>query len=123
MSESAPETPATQVKLMSGVAYRESLRSYRPKVYVDGREVACVADEASLQPGINALGFTYDCALRAELEPIALATQSSQSTRGRVVSRMLHVNESAGDLLNKLEPCACCARRPAAPSATWPTMP
>ena len=103
MSESAPETPATQVKLMSGVAYRESLRSYRPKVYVDGREVACVADEASLQPGINALGFTYDCALRAELEPIALATQSSQSTRGRVVSRMLHVNESAGDLLNKLE--------------------
>ncbi len=58
MSESAPETPATQVKLMSGVAYRESLRSYRPKVYVDGREVACVADEASLQPGTNALGFT-----------------------------------------------------------------
>lgn len=100
MTESAPESRPAQVNLRSGEAYRESLRSYQPKVYVDGREVASVADEALLQPGINALAFTYDCALRAELEPIALASQSS---RNRVVSRMLHVNESAGDLLNKLE--------------------
>jgi 4-hydroxybutyryl-CoA dehydratase/vinylacetyl-CoA-Delta-isomerase len=92
--------PATKVDLMSGDAYRESLRQYKPKVYVDGREVDSVADEPAFRPGINALAFTYDYALRPELEPIALATQSS---RNRVVSRMLHVNESAGDLLNKLE--------------------
>lgn len=90
----------TKVNLMSGDEYRESLRKYKPKVFVDGREVASVADEQAFRPGVNALAFTYDYALRPELEPIALATQHS---RNRVVSRMLHVNESAGDLLNKLE--------------------
>jgi len=102
---SMPEAPAAatatdRVELMSGDAYRESLRGYRPRVFVDGREVASVADDPALRPGVNALVFTYDCALRADLEPIALATQAS---RKRVVSRMLHVDESAGDLLNKLE--------------------
>ena len=90
----------TKVNLMSGDAYRESLRRYKPKVFVDGREVTSVVDDPSLRPGVNALAFTYDYALRDELEPIALATQTR---RNRVVSRMLHVNESAGDLLNKLE--------------------
>jgi 4-hydroxybutyryl-CoA dehydratase/vinylacetyl-CoA-Delta-isomerase len=85
---------------MCGEQYRESLRRYRPKVFVDGREVRSVADEPAFAPGVNALAFTYDYALREELQPIALATQAS---RNRVVSRMLHVNESAGDLLNKLE--------------------
>ncbi|MBS0317105.1 MAG: 4-hydroxyphenylacetate 3-hydroxylase [Proteobacteria bacterium] len=91
---------ATRVDLMSGGDYRESLRQYKPKVFVDGREVGSVADEPAFRPGVNALAFTYDAALRPELEPIALATQSS---RHRVVNRMLHVNGSAGDLLNKLE--------------------
>ena len=99
-STSATAPPPTKAELMSGEAYRESLRRYRPTVYVDGREIASVADEPALQPGINALAFTYDYALRPELEPIALATQAR---RNRVISRMLHVNESAGDLLNKLE--------------------
>ncbi len=93
-------TAPTRANLMSGDAYRESLRGYQPKVYVDGREVASVADEPALRPGVNALAFTYDFALSPEWAPIALATQAS---RNRVVSRMLHVNESAGDLLNKLE--------------------
>ncbi len=93
-------TAAFYVPLMSGDDYRESLRGYRPRVYVDGREVASVADEPSLRPGVQALAFTYDHARRPELAPAVLATQ----TRGnRVVNRMLHVNESAGDLLNKLE--------------------
>ncbi len=91
---------AFHVPLMSGDDYRESLRGYKPRVYVDGREVASVADEPSLRPGVQALAFTYDHARRPELAPAVLATQ----TRGnRVVNRMLHVNESAGDLLNKLE--------------------
>ena len=100
MNTHAEAAPPTRVDLMSGVDYRESLRAYKPKVFVDGREVHSVADDPALRPGVNALAFTYDYALRPELEPIALATQSR---RHRVVSRMLHVNESAGDLLNKLE--------------------
>jgi 4-hydroxybutyryl-CoA dehydratase/vinylacetyl-CoA-Delta-isomerase len=95
------EMPApTRVALMSGDDYRESLRSYRPKVFVDGRDVTSVVDEPALRPGVNALAFTYDFAQRAELAPVALATPAS---RNRVVPRMLHVDESAGDLLNKLE--------------------
>ena len=90
----------TRAKLMSGDEYRESLRRYHPVVYVDGRLVESVADEPSLKPGVNALAFTYDFALDSAMAPIALATQSERS---RVVNRMLHVNESSGDLLNKLE--------------------
>jgi len=85
---------------MTGDEYRESLRRYRPVVYVDGRRVEQVADEPALRPGVNALAYTYDFALDPQVAPIALATQAS---RNRVVNRMLHVNESAGDLLNKLE--------------------
>ena len=100
MDASTQAAPASRVKLMSGEEYRESLRQYKPRVFVDGHEVVSVADEPAFRPGVNALAFTYDYALRPELAPIALATQHS---RNRVVSRMLHVNESAGDLLNKLE--------------------
>lgn len=100
MNAQLEATAPMRVNLMSGDDYRESLRKYKPKVFVDGREVSSVADEPAFRPGVNALAFTYDYALRSELEPIALARQSS---RNRVVSRMLHVNESSGDLLNKLE--------------------
>jgi len=85
---------------MTSADYRESLRCLKPVVYVDGRQVECVADDPALQPGINALGVTYDFAHRPELAPLMLA---SVSASGRTVPRMLHVNESAGDLLNKLE--------------------
>ncbi len=101
MSDLIAEAPAvSKVELMTGDAYRESLRDYRPRVFVDGRAVASVVDEPALRPGVNALAFTYDSALRPDLAPIALATQTR---RNRIVNRMTHVNESAGDLLNKLE--------------------
>jgi len=86
--------------LMSAAHYRESLRRYSPVVYVDGRKVASVADEPSLAPGVNAIGLTYDYALREELAPIMTARQHSS---GRQVNRFLHINMSSGDLLNKLE--------------------
>ncbi len=96
----APEIMPTRVDLMSGAQYRESLRQYKPVVFVDGRQVDSVADDDALRPGVNALAYTYDFALKSELQPIALATQVK---RNRVVNRMMHVNDSAGDLLNKLE--------------------
>jgi 4-hydroxybutyryl-CoA dehydratase/vinylacetyl-CoA-Delta-isomerase len=90
----------TPARLMSGADYRESLRRLKPVVYVDGRQVESVADEPALAPGVNALAYTYDFARDAARAPVALATQAG---RGRQVNRMAHVNESAGDLLNKLE--------------------
>ena len=35
--------------LMNAADYRESLRRYKPRVFVDGRSIESVADEASLE--------------------------------------------------------------------------
>ena len=80
--------------LMSGKDYRESLRRFSPRVYVDGRAVESVADEPRLAPGVNAVALTYDYALREDLSPLMRAGE---------VNRMLAVPRSTDDLLNKLE--------------------
>ena len=99
MNDATP--PFNTSMLMTGADYRETLRRYKPVVYVDGQLIDSVADAPSLQPGINALAVSYDFAHRSELAPLMTALQSTRS--GKVVNRMLHLNESAGDLLNKLE--------------------
>jgi 4-hydroxybutyryl-CoA dehydratase/vinylacetyl-CoA-Delta-isomerase len=86
--------------LMTSADYRESLRRYHPVVYVDGQLIESVADAPSLRPGVNALGVSYDFALDPAKAPLMTALQTSS---GKTVNRMLHIDESAGDLLNKLE--------------------
>ncbi len=86
--------------LMTAGEYRESLRRYTPRVFVDGRRVDSVADEPVLAPGINAIGITYDFALRDEYRVLLTARQA---TSGKTVNRMLHINGSSTDLLYKLE--------------------
>ncbi len=93
-------TVAPVATLMSGDDYRESLRRYRPVIYVDGRLVESVADEPALQPGINAIALTYDYALQDRYAPLMTAVQH---TSGKRVNRLTHINTSSGDLLNKLE--------------------
>ena len=44
--------------LMTAAEYRESLRRLKPRVFVDGRAVASVADDPALQPGVNAVGLS-----------------------------------------------------------------
>ena len=100
MTAALPEAIETPARLMSGADYRESLRRLRPTVYVDGRRIDSVVDAPELRPGVNALAYTYDSARDVRFAPLMTATQAS---RGRVVNRMLHVDESSGDLLNKLE--------------------
>ncbi|MER2527409.1 MAG: 4-hydroxyphenylacetate 3-hydroxylase N-terminal domain-containing protein [Candidatus Competibacter denitrificans] len=96
----APAASSDSRYLMSGQDYRDSLRKYQPTVYVDGRLIASVADAPVLQPGINALAVSYDFARDPAKAPLMTAVQSAS---GKTVNRMLHINESAGDLLNKLE--------------------
>jgi 4-hydroxybutyryl-CoA dehydratase/vinylacetyl-CoA-Delta-isomerase len=86
--------------MMTAGEYRDSLRQYKPTVYLNGRLVDSVADEAAFAPGVNAVGLTYDYALRSEFAPLMTATQQSS---GKLVNRLLHINTSSGDLLNKLE--------------------
>ena len=99
MNASQSATPPSR-GLMSGNDYRESLRRYRPTVHLDGRLLESVADSRELQPGINALAVTYDFARDPRKAPLMTALQTS---RGQTVNRMLHIDESAADLLNKLE--------------------
>ena len=92
--------PAPTTTLMSGDDFRESLRRYRPRVFLDGQLVESVADERGFGPGINAIALTYDYALKAKYVPIMTAVQH---TSGKTVNRLSHINTSSGDLLNKLE--------------------
>ena len=89
---------ASTAHLMDAEAYRDSLRRLRPVVYVDGRRVESVADDPALQPGVRAVAHTYEVVHDPAVAPLMRAMDG-----GRVVPRMLHVNRSAGDLLNKLE--------------------
>lgn len=86
--------------LMTAADFRESLRRYSPRVFIDGDRVESVADEPRLAPGINGVGVTYDFAHRPEHRALMTARQG---TSGATVNRMLHINESSTDLLYKLE--------------------
>ncbi len=86
--------------LMSAADYRDSLRRYRPTVYVDGRRIASVADEPSLSPGVNAIALTYDLALRESTQALMRADVPGVP---HPINRMLALPRTSGDLLNKLE--------------------
>lgn len=86
--------------LMDAAGYRESLRAYRPRVFVGGQRVESVADEAPLLPGINGIGVTYDLAHDEAYRAIMTAVQGSS---GKTINRMLHIDASLSDLLAKLE--------------------
>jgi 4-hydroxybutyryl-CoA dehydratase/vinylacetyl-CoA-Delta-isomerase len=89
-----------EAMLMDAAAYRESLRAYSPRVFINGQRVESVADEPLLAPGIAGVGVTYDFAHKPE--HVALMT-ARQGTSGKTVNRMLHIDETSTDLLYKLE--------------------
>jgi 4-hydroxybutyryl-CoA dehydratase/vinylacetyl-CoA-Delta-isomerase len=86
--------------LMSADHYRDSLRSLKPRVFVNGEHIASVADSPLLAPGIAATGVAYDFALAEEHRALMTARQG---TSGKTVNRMLHIDETSTDLLYKLE--------------------
>ena len=86
--------------LMTAADYRELLRAYRPRVFVNGAAVESVADEPLLAPGVNAVGITYDF---AHADEHRLLMTARQGTSGKTVNRMMHIDETSTDLLAKLE--------------------
>jgi 4-hydroxybutyryl-CoA dehydratase/vinylacetyl-CoA-Delta-isomerase len=85
---------------MSAAEFRDSLDRYKPRVFVSGERIDRVSREPRLAPGIAAIGVTYDFALQEQYQPFILARQH---TSGKTINRMLHINETGQDLLNKLE--------------------
>ena len=86
--------------LMTGEEFRESLRGMNPRVFVNGARVDSVADEPLLAPGVGALAKGHDMAHEAPYRHLLTAVE--QST-GQTVSRMLHIDRSPQDLIEKLE--------------------
>jgi 4-hydroxybutyryl-CoA dehydratase/vinylacetyl-CoA-Delta-isomerase len=86
--------------ISSTTAYRDSLRRFKPRVFLDGRAIENVADEPLLQPGINAIGVTYDLAQDKNAAPLMTAVEAES---GRTVNRMVHIDRTTDDLLRKLE--------------------
>ena len=86
--------------LMNAADFRESLRAYKPRVFVEGRRIDSVADEPLLAPGVAGVGVTYDF---AHVEAHRKLMTAVQATSGKTVNRMLHVSENSSDLLAKLE--------------------
>ena len=86
--------------LMNSADYRESLRRYTPRVFVDGARDR----ERRRRAGARARHQRHRRDLRFrprdELAPLMRAVQASS---GKTVNRMLHINQSSADLLNKLE--------------------
>ncbi len=86
--------------LMSAAEYRESLRRLRPLVYLDRRRVEHVADEPSLEPGVNAIALTYDLALRESTQALMRADVPERTDP---INRLIAIPRTTADLLNKLE--------------------
>ena len=86
--------------LMTGNDYKESLRRYKPRVFIDGDRVESVADEARLAPGIDAVAVTYDFAHDNRYRNLMTATETVTS---KVVNRMTHIDREPQDLIEKLE--------------------
>ena len=75
--------------LMSAAEYRESLRRHRPTVFVNGERVESMADNPRFAPGINAIGITYDFAVRPEYENYMVETRTPSSrARPRTCERV-----------------------------------
>ncbi|MGQ0630954.1 MAG: 4-hydroxyphenylacetate 3-hydroxylase family protein [Sporichthyaceae bacterium] len=85
--------------LLTAAEYRESLKAYSPRVFVDGVRIENVADAEVLAPGINAIGVTYDLAHDSRYRHLMTAT----GLDGHVVNRMTALDHSSDDLLAKLE--------------------
>jgi aromatic ring hydroxylase len=70
--------------LMTAADYRKSLRAYKPRVFVNGQRVECVADEPLLPPGIN--GVTHDFAHRAGRSEIPMEQRMARFIEDLTVS-------------------------------------
>ncbi len=86
--------------MMTGDGYRESLRRFRPRVFVNGDLVDDVTAEPRLAPGVSAVAVTYDFAHDPRYRCLMTAVETSS---GKTVNRMVHVDRGPQDLIEKLE--------------------
>ena len=64
--------------MMSAGEYRDSLRRYRPRVFVNGRRVESVADEPLLAPGIAGMRRAWKSTIRSAEEEASIVRMASR---------------------------------------------
>ena len=86
--------------LMTAADYRESLRGYRPRVFVNGHASRASPTSRCSRPASPPSASPTISRTRQEHAPVMTARQG---TSGKTVNRMLHIDETSRDLLYKLE--------------------
>ena len=85
--------------LMTAADYRESLRGYSPKVFVNGDAVTA---SRTIRACAGHQRYRRDLRLRP-CAPTSGDHDRRQGTSGKIVNRMAHIDETSTDLLYKLE--------------------
>lgn len=94
--------------LMSGQAYKDSLRDLKVKVYAFGKIIDNQLDHELTAPAIEAVAMTYDLALDKEYQD-KITTMSP--IINEPINRLTHVYQNADDLIKRFELMRDLARR------------
>ena len=86
--------------MMNKEQYIESLRQYKPIVYLNGRLVESVVDDPMTRPHVNSAAVTYELAFDPMYEE--LMTTTSHLT-GKKINRFTSVHQSTDDLVKKVK--------------------
>ena len=96
------------MSLISGNAYKDSLRDLKLNAYAFGKKIDNLVDHEITGPAVEAVAMTYDMALDPRYEE--QMTTISPVT-GERVNRLTHVYQNADDLIKRFELMRDMARR------------
>ncbi len=94
--------------LMSGNAYKDSLKDLKVNVYAFGKRIENQLEHELTAPAIEAVAMTYDQALDPEL---ADSITTVSPITGEKINRLTHVYQDANDLIKRFELQRDLARR------------
>ena len=101
--------------LKTGEEYVKSIKSLKLEANVMGKKTGDLPDNPLVEPSIQAVAATYDCAHNDKTRPLF---RVKSSISGEEVNRFTHLHQSAQDLMNKVimqrycgNVTACCFQR------------
>ena len=82
--------------MITAEEYRKRLYAMKPNIHIGGELLR--RDDPRLQPPINVVSCTFDCAQAPELDGLATATSHVTNEK---INRFCNIHRSVEDLLNK----------------------
>ena len=87
------------MSLKTGDEYVKSIKSLKLEANVMGKKTGDLPENPLVEPSIQAVAATYDCAHNEETRPLF---RVKSSISGEEVNRFTHIHQSADDLMNKV---------------------